>query len=187
LWLYLKKRTTFFDDYLKVLDIAPVEFFQQKCKSLPNLNYISADISSSIAMIKMDITNISFYDNQFDCIICYHVLEHISNDKKAIKELFRVLKPGGWAILQSPVDYSRKKTFESPKIISQEERKRIFGEKDHLRIYGQDYKDKLEEAGFVVKLDDFVKKLGDNLIKKYGLMKSEIIYFCTKPKNQLKR
>ncbi len=118
LWLFLKKKTNFFKDSLKVLDIAPVDFFQQKCKVLPNLDYISADISSQIAMIKMDITNICLPDNQFDCIICYHVLEHIPNDKEAMRELFRVLKPGGGAILQSPVDYNREKTFEDPNIVS---------------------------------------------------------------------
>jgi len=182
LWLYLKNRTNFFKDNLKVLDIAPMDFFQQKCKALPNLNYISADISSPIAMIKMDITNISMRDNQFDCIICYHVLEHIPDDQKAMRELFRVLKPGGWAILQSPIDYHRDKTFEDQNIVLPEERERIFGQKDHVRIYGRDYKDRLERAGFTVNPDNYVRELGDDKIKKYGLMKDEIIYFCTKPK-----
>jgi len=100
LWLYLRNKINFFSDHLKVLDIAPIHFFQKKCKKLKNLDYISADISSPIAMIKMDITDINLHDNQFDCIICYHVLEHILDDEKAMRELFRVLKPGGWAILQ---------------------------------------------------------------------------------------
>jgi len=183
LCLYLKDKTNFFkDSLLKVLDIAPMYFFQQKCKTLYNLNYISADISSSIAMIKMDITNINLPDNQFDCIICYHVLEHIPDDKKAMKELFRILKPGGWAILQSPVDPNHDETFEDPNVVSPEEREHVFGEKDHVRIYGQDYKNRLEMAGFTVKLDNYSRELGDNIIKKYGLMKDETIYFCSKPK-----
>ena len=182
LWLYLKDRTNFFRDSLKVLDIAPMGSFQQKCKDISNLDYISADISSPIAIIKMDITNINLPDNEFDCIICYHVLEHILDDEKAMRELFRVLKPGGWAILQSPVDHKRDKTFEDPNIVSPNQRERVFGQKDHVRIYGRDYKDRLEKAGFTVKPDNYSRELGNNIIKKYGLMKDETIYFCTKPK-----
>lgn len=184
LWLYLRDRTNFFRDRLKVLDVAPMDFFQQRCKYLPNLDYISVDISSPIAMIKMDITNINLPNDYFDCIICCHVLEHVPDDKKAIMELFRVLKPGGWAILQSPVDPNLDETFENPNIISPEERERVFGQSDHVRIYGQDYKARLERAGFIVKLDNYVKELEDNIIKKYGLIKDEVIYFCIKPKHK---
>ena len=180
LWLYLKNRTNFFSDKLKVLDIAPMQFFQEKCKKLPNLDYVSADISSPLAMIKMDITNINLPDNQFDCIICYHVLEHIPDDQKAMRELYRVLKPGGWAILQSPIDFNRDKTYEDQNILLPDERERIFGQKDHVRIYGRNYKNRLERAGFTITLDNYIEELGDDKIKKYGLMKDEIIYFCTK-------
>lgn len=131
-------------------------------------------------MVKMDVTNIAMPDNQFDCIICYHVLEHIPDDEKAMTELFRVLKPGGWAILQSPVDHNRDKTYEDPSIVSPDERERAFGIKDHVRLYGRDYKDRLERAGFTVKLDCYVTELRDDKIKRYGLMKDEIIYLCTK-------
>jgi len=184
LWLYLRDRTNFFADRLKVLDIASMPFFQEKCKNLKNLDYISADISSPIAMIKMDITNISMHDNKFNCIICYHVLEHILDDEKAMKELFRILKPGGWAILQSPVSFSRDKSFEDPKIVSPNERERIFGQKDHVRIYGKDYKDRLERAGFIVNPDNYIGEVGDDKKKRYGLMEDEIIYFCAKLKSK---
>lgn len=182
LWLYLKDKTNFFKDNLKVLDVAPMDFFQQNCKGLTNLDYMSADISSPTAMVKMDITNTSLPDNQFDCIICYHVLEHIPDDRKAMKEMFRILKPGGWAILQSPVDSSRDETFEDPDMVSPEEQERVFGESGHIRIYGLDYKNRLEAAGFSVKLDNYCRELEDDLIKKYGLLKDEPIYFCSKPK-----
>lgn len=182
LWSYLRKRTDFFTCHKKVLDISPLPFFQKKCKNLKNLDYISVDLSSPMVMIKMDITDIATPDNQFDCIICYHVLEHIPDDKKAMRELFRVLKPGGWAILQSPVRHNLDKTFEDPSIVSLEERRHVFGQADHLRIYGRDYKDRLERAGFTVRLDNYVKELEDDKIKKYDLPKNEIIYFCAKPK-----
>jgi SAM-dependent methyltransferase len=179
---YLEKRTDFFTAHKKVLNISPLPFFQKKFKNLKNLDYISADISSPMVMIRIDITNIATPDNQFDCIICYHVLEHIPDDKKAMKELFRVLKPGGWAILQSPVCYNLDKTFEDPNIVSPEKKRRVFGQEDHVRRYGRDYKDRLQRAGFTVRLDNYVKELEDDKIKKYDLPKNEIIYFCTKPK-----
>lgn len=189
LWIYLEKRTDFLADHKKILDIAPIPFLQEKCKNLKNLDYISVDLSSPMVMIRMDIKNIAMSNNQFDAIICYHVLEHIPDDNKAMRELFRVLRPGGWAILQSPVDYNRDKTFEDPKIVSPEGRRHAFHQKDHVRIYGRDYKDRLEKAGFIVKLDNYNRELGDDKIRRYGLPKNEIIYFCTKskPKSDLRR
>lgn len=181
LWLYLKNKTNFFSDNLKVLHFAPEYFFQKVFKSMPNLDYISADLTSPSAMIKMDITNILYGGNSFDVILCCHVLEHIVDDHRALAELFRVLKPGGWAILQSPIDLKRDKTFEDTNILLPDDRERIFGQKDHVRIYGRDYKDRLEKAGFTVKVDAYVGGLGDDMVKKYGLIRDEDIYFCMKP------
>jgi len=180
IWLYLKNKTNFFTDHLKVLHFAPENCFQNKFKAMPNLDYISTDLESPTAMVKMDITNISYEDNSFDVILCNHVLEHIPDDKKAMKELLRVLKPGGWAILLVPLDLSREKTFEDPSIVSPEERERFFGQRDHVRWYGQDYQHRLEQAGFTVTVDDYAKELGSELSKKYSLMEQEDIYFCTK-------
>lgn len=181
LWIYLRDKTTFFEEHLKVLDIAPMRFFQNKCKSLKNIDYISADISSPLAMLKIDITNIPLPDNHFDCVLCSHVLEHVLDDQKAMCELFRILKPGGWAILNSPVDLNRDKTFENPNVVLPEERESVFGQMDHVRIYGKDYKNRLEHVGFVVKVDDYAGLLADDVANKYGLMKNESIYLCTKP------
>jgi len=182
LWLYLRDKTNFFTDHLRVLDVAPLYYLQKKFKKLENLDYMSADISSPIAMSRMDITDIRLPDDQFDCIICYHVLEHINDDKKAMRELYRVLKPGGWAILQVPIDPNLDKTFEDPNVISPEERERVFGQKDHVRLYGRDYKNRLEEAGFVVKVDNYAQQLEDSVIRQYALMRNEDIYLCSKPK-----
>lgn len=182
LWLYLKNRTNFFVDNLKVLHFAPEYTFQVKFKLLPNIVYTSADLYSPIAMVKMDITNIDYHDNSFDVIFCNHVLEHIVDDRKAMRELFRVLRPGGWAILQSPIDQKLDRTFEDPSIVRPKDRERVFGRKDHVRVYGRDYKDRLEQVGFTVKLDSYVKDLGIDMIRKYGLMADEDMYFCTKAK-----
>ena len=181
--MYLRDRTNLFSDNIKVLHFAPEYIFQKILLSLPNLDYISADLDSSLAMVKMDITNIPYEDNSFDVILCSHVLENVMNDQKAMKNLFRILKPGGWAILQSPIDYKRNKTFEDSSIALPEDRERVFGQRDQVRIYGLDYKERLEKEGFTVKVDSYVKELKLDIIQKYGLMKEEDIYFCTKPKN----
>ncbi|MDP2952639.1 MAG: methyltransferase domain-containing protein, partial [Chloroflexota bacterium] len=182
LWLYLRDRTPFFTAPLKVLDIAPMPGFQERCKKLKNLDYVSADIASPVAALQMDITAMDLPDHQFDVIICYHVLEHVPDDRKALRELFRVLKPGGWAILQSPVDSNRDQTFEDRNAVSPEERLRLFGQEDHVRIYGRDYKDRLQEAGFVLKLDSYVRELTPDTVKRHSIGENELIYFCTKPK-----
>lgn len=180
LWLYFQEKTNLFKDNLKVLHIAPEKWFQKKLKSLSNLDYLSADLDSSWAMENMDITDINYPDNTFDVILCNHVLEHIPDDHKAMQELYRVLKQGGWAILQVPMDNTKVTTFEDKNITSPEERLRFFGQQDHVRIYGQDYKNRLENAGFKVKVDQYVKDLDDTLVNKYGLKKDHDIYFCSK-------
>jgi predicted SAM-dependent methyltransferase len=178
--LYLRNRTNIFSDNLKVLHIAPEYSITKILGSRTNLEYVSADLVSSLAIFKMDITSIQFEDNVFDVILCSHVLEHIVDDQKAMGELFRVLKPGGWALVQSPVDLNRDKTFEDFNIVSPDDREKAFGLSDHVRVYGRDYKDKLEAAGFTVKIDDYVTTLGIDIVGKYGLHEDEDIYFCTK-------
>ena len=112
-------------------------------------------------------TNLSLKDNSFDAILCYHVLEHIEDDLKAISELYRVLKPGGWAILQTPIDNDREETFEDFTIKSPAGKKTIFGQEDHVRIYGRDYFSKLKNAGFNVTEDAFINKFSESEITKY--------------------
>jgi SAM-dependent methyltransferase len=180
LWLYLKEKTGIFKNNMKVLDIAPMECLQRRFKKMQNISYISADLSASNAMIKMDITNIDLPDNQFDCIFCYHVLDDIKDDIGAMKELYRILRPGGWAILQSPINVKVEKTIEITNDIS-EECERMYGVKDEIKIYGNDYKERLEKAGFVVKMDNYIKEQEDDVIEKYCLIKDEIICYCTKP------
>jgi len=179
LWLYLKDRTGLFADNLRLLDIAPIDCLQRKFRAMRNLDYISVDLESPLTMVKMDVTDMQYPNNHFDCIICYHVLEHVPDDRKAMGEILRVLKPGGWAILQVPI--LRDKTFEDPSVTAPEDRERVFGQRDHVRVYGLDYKNRLELAGLNVKIDDYVTQLGDDAIRKYGLMKDEDIYFCSKP------
>lgn len=180
LWLYFREKTNLFKDHLKMLHVAPERQLAQLLKNLSNLEYLSADLESPHAMVKMDITNIQYPDHSFDVIVASHVFEHIPDDGKAMRELYRVLKPGGWAILQVPI--WGEKTFEDPSITTPEARKREFGQHDHVRRYGWDgkYRERLENSGFLVKVDPFAKTLGPDKVKQYGLQVHEDIYYCEK-------
>ena len=181
LWLYLKNETNFFREDLHVLHFAPEQAFYRRFKNLPNLTYVTTDLNSPLAQVKADICDLPFKDGEFDVILCNHVLEHIEDDNKALSELFRVMKPGGWGIFQVPMDNNRESTFEDPKITDRKERARIFGQYDHVRIYGKDFFDKLAAAGFQVEDVDYTKTLGDQKIDRYRLAKGELIPLVRKP------
>ena len=129
-------------------------------------------------MEKMDITQIDYPDNTFDCILCNHVLEHVPNDLKAMQEIERVLKPGGWAILQVPIAFDLDDTLEDPSITEEEDRYRVFGQRDHVRLYGSDYKHRLEQAGLKVKLVES-SKLNERE-RHLGLNPEEILHIAYK-------
>ncbi len=182
LWLYLTEKTNFFKDKVKFLHVAPEYCFIKRFKKLGNVEYVTADLNSPWADIKMDIQDIPFDDNEFDVIMCNHVLEHVDDDKKAMKEFFRVMKPGGWGIFQVPVETKNEKTL-NDKINDPKERERIYWQSDHVRLYGKDYGKILASAGFSVTEDDYVSTINPELIKKYALPDNEIIYLCKKPVN----
>jgi SAM-dependent methyltransferase len=180
LWLYLKSETNFFTVHKKVLHIAPEQCFLKRFKQQENLEYITADLNSPIADIKADICDLPFSENTFDVVFCNHVLEHIEDDKKAMRELYRVMKPNGMAIVQIPQDLNREKTYEDFSITLPDERAKHFGQYDHVRIYGRDYFERLRAVGFTVNEIDYSKTLSDELIKKYCLIKGEILPVCSK-------
>ena len=180
LWLFLERNTTFFNDKLKILHIAPEQPFYKKFKSIKNWDYITCDLNSPLADIKADICKLPFKKFEFDLIICNHVLEHVNNDLKAIGEIYRVLKKNGVAILQVPIDESLSKTFEDKTIIDPKKKSELFGQYDHVRKYGKDYYDRLKSVGFKVKKIDIQKKLSEEEIKKYCLPKYEKIPFVIK-------
>ena len=179
-WLYLKNKTPFFTDPLKVLHFAPEQAFYKRFRKMKNLDYTTTDLNSPIADVKADICELPFQENEFDFLICNHVLEHITDDTKAMKELFRILKPGGTAIIQVPFDHDRKTTFEDNSITDPKERAKIFGQYDHVRVYGMDYFDKLRAVGFHVESIDYTADLSDADINKYRLAKGELLPVCTK-------
>ena len=180
MWLYLNNETNFFSKTLKVLHIAPEQCFYNLFKNLKNINYTTFDLNSPLADIKGDICNLPFKENSFDFILCNHVLEHINDDKKAMKELYRVLNKNGTAILQVPINQKSSKTFEDSSIVDKKERIEKFGQYDHIRLYGLDYFKKLESFGFKVYPLKYSKEFTESEIIKYGLIKDEIIPVCKK-------
>jgi len=180
LWLYLKNETDFFTIPKKVLHFAPEQAFHKRFNKLKKLDYTTTDLNSPLADVKADICNLPFKDNTFDFILCNHVLEHIPDDTKAMQELYRVMNVGGIGIFQIPQDLSREKTFEDNSITDKKERAKIFGQYDHVRIYGRDYFDKLRSVGFKVKEVDYTATLSKMEIDKYRLAKGEIIPVVSK-------
>ncbi len=179
-WLYLKEETNLFSEHIRLLHVSPKYCFSRHFTKMPNLEYIGVDLDNRRNIdIKMDVAATPIQSNTFDAIICIHVLEHVKDDRKAMREFFRVLKPGGWALISSPIRLDQK-TVEDPTITSREERKRVFGERSHYRYYGYDMFERLEESGFKVRLD-----LGQDVDQKtqeiYGLRDDENIFFCSKP------
>ncbi|MBN2111489.1 class I SAM-dependent methyltransferase [Candidatus Woesearchaeota archaeon] len=173
---------------IKLLHFAPeksvTKFLREEYK---NLDYLSVDLDSSKpflynVMKKEDITRLSLKDNSFDIIICMHVLEHVLNDKKAMSEIRRVLKKNGFAIIQSHMSSLLYKTKEDFTIKDPEKRKKMFGEEDHWRVYGKDYKKKLEEQSFTVIVNKFAKTLNNKTIREYCLDRKENLYLCFKNK-----
>ena len=180
LWLFLKEKTGFFSSKLKVMHMAPEQPFLKKFRNLKNLDYTTGDLLSPLADVKFNIENIPYPENTFDVFICNHVLEHVENDKKAMQEIFRVLQTGGFAILQVPIDITRKETYEDKSITSPAEREKHFWQRDHLRLYGLDYADKLRSVGFSVTEIDFGKEFSDEESERLRFDKNEIIYFIEK-------
>ncbi len=160
----------------RVLDFSPSRALFRKFKKMPGIEYFSSDFGNEfISDHQFDITAIQIRDNFFDLIICYHILEHITDDQKAIAELFRVLKPGGIMLLQTP--YREGEIFEDASITTGKERLKNFGQEDHVRIYSvEGISERLNQAGFAVKILPF----NEQLFNRSGFSEREIVVSCKK-------
>lgn len=182
LYLYLLHKTNIFQKPTKLLHVGPEKSLKDILHKQANIDYLTADLYREDVMIKMDITNIQLPDNSFDTIICNHVLEHIVDDRRAMSELYRTLKPGGWAILQVPISLSLENTYEDWSVTTTSGREQVFGQADHVRIYAKDYKDRLEQIGFKVNVFEWSSEVedfgGQNNI--FGLNSDESVYVAIK-------
>ncbi len=182
IWLYLQKETNFFQRQLDVLHIAPESCFLKRFEQYHGDKYITADIESPLAKVKMDIHQIPFAENTFDVVLCNHVLEHVKNDIDALREIFRVLRPGGFAILQVPFFCPiPDETIEDISITDPREREKLFGQADHVRKFGTDYIKRIEQAGLKGEANEFAFTLSDAEGWRYGINTREILYLGRKP------
>jgi len=179
-WLYFRRKTNLFDGKQKrMLHIAPEPALEFRLRKALDKGYLNADLFSKRVMVKMDVTGIYYPDDHFDVIFCSHVLEHVKDDEKAIRELSRVLNPTGWAVLMVPV--KAEVTFEDASVIDPEERKRVFGQEDHVRIYGKDFVDRVKKNGFNVTVVHPADFLSAEEVQLMGITSfAGEVFFCTK-------
>jgi SAM-dependent methyltransferase len=181
MWLYLRDCSDFFtSDNLNVLHIAPEQCFHKRFKNQKNLHYLTGDLVSPLADLHFDLHAIPLEDNRFDVIFCNHVMEHVDDALQCMRELHRVMKPGGWGIMQVPQDFSREQTYEDATITSPQDREKHFWQKDHVRLFGKDYPEWLKKAGFDVTEFHKESKYDEKLIARYRLQKEEILYIVHK-------
>jgi SAM-dependent methyltransferase len=185
LWLFFLANAQLLEKQIKLLHAAPEKIFYKKFSADKNIDYYPidlhpADYNYGTKTMEMDLTDLKYSDNFFDAIICNHVLEHIPDDRKAMKEIYRVLKPDGWAIINVPIKPEMSYTIEDPTIDDPQKQLKLFGQPDHVRIYGKDYTDRLHCCGFRVEVIQYPLQFDSNQQFYYGLNKNELIYLCRK-------
>jgi SAM-dependent methyltransferase len=178
--LLLRDRYGLSERSARVLHVGPGASVSRWLEERRQLDYVSGDIDSPLAEVRMDATDMPFEDESFDFAICVHVLEHVLDDRKAMSEFFRVLKPGGEAVFQVPPS-DLETTREDPAVIDPHERERLFGQYDHVRLCGADYPARIAEAGFAVSRVDYAAELEESVRRRNGLRAGEPFDLCVKP------
>jgi SAM-dependent methyltransferase len=171
LWLYLEAHPEMVRPGLRVLHVAPEPALRLRFETIPTVHYVGGDLDQRFGSARVDVTDIDFPDDSFDAVLCNHVLEHVPDDRRALRELRRVLAPGGWASLLVPLVDELPVTDEDPTVTDPGERLRRFGQDDHVRRYGQDYVERVRGAGFepeLVRMDDV---LSDDQLERMRLVK----------------
>jgi SAM-dependent methyltransferase len=176
LWLYLQRHTDLHAKSHRVLHMAPERSVQRLLRQLPNVEYVGADLASPLAEVHCDIQALPFADRSFDVVICNHVLEHIPDDRRAMAELVRVMAPGGWAVLMCPIARDRATTLVDPSVRTPADAMRVYGQEDHVRLYGADYRDRLEAAGFTVGVERFLDELAPEVIRRHRLRRRDDLF-----------
>lgn len=178
IYLYLKKETRIFTDPASVLHFAPERQIEKLLARLPHLRYIRADLDRRSVDVRLDIQRLPLRDGAFDFILCIHVLEHIPDDFAAMREMLRVCRPGGRAIINVPLRGDSGPTVEHPSLADPAERRRLFGQEDHVRFYGIDIERRLRAVGFEVRTLRYAQALKPTDVERYGLPQNEVIFDC---------
>jgi SAM-dependent methyltransferase len=177
--MYIRNELPLGREPLTMLHFAAEACFMRHFAATPQLQYIAADLDPPRGAVKMDITAIPLEDDSVDVVICSHVLEHVPDDATAMREIGRILKPGGRALILVPVKQDRAETYEDSSIVDPQERLVHFGQRDHVRLYGTDFEDRLLAAGLKVDANRYARSLGEEATERYGLRADETIFVCT--------
>jgi SAM-dependent methyltransferase len=176
--LFLRRNMTRLMNPGPLLHVAPEPGIERQLRSLPGADYISTDLERPEVTTRADITALPFAGESLGGLYCSHVLEHVADDRQAMQEFHRVLRPGGWAILQVPI--GREKTFEDPSIEDPTLRRKLFGQCDHVRVYGRDFPDRLRGAGFGVTVMRPARAMPDGAAERLGVNTDEEVYLCAR-------
>jgi SAM-dependent methyltransferase len=180
-WLLLRLSPDLLAPGTHLLHVAPEACFEPRLRELLGSSYVTADLLRADVDRKLSVEQLPFEDQSLDAVICNHVLEHVADDAKAMREILRVLRPRGWALLQVPLSEARVSTIEDPSVTSPEERRRRFGQHDHVRAYGRDYPTRLRDAGFLLESTKVRDVYDRRQIRHYGLDAGETLHFCRRP------
>lgn len=181
LWLFLRSRPELMGCAASLLHFAPEWCLEHRLRRRRGLRYVTADLEPGVGELQLDLTRLALPDASFDAILCSHVLEHIDDDRTAMRELRRVLSPGGWAIVMVPIDHSRAQTYEDPAITSPEDRARAYWQHDHVRLYAPDIVDRLADAGLRVERHNVAEVLGERTVARNGLLAVDDVLLCRRP------
>lgn len=180
MWLYLSSRPELLEGAGSLLHFAPEWCLERRLRQVANLRYVTTDLDPALGELPLDITALDLPDESFGAILCSHVLEHVPDDAAAMRELYRVLAPGGWALVMVPLDHGRATTFEDPTIVTPEAREAAYWQSDHVRLYAPDIADRLRAAGFTVARERFAAELGPELAAHHGLLGEDDLFLCTR-------
>lgn len=179
LFLYLRDETRILTEPTRLLHFAPEPALTTVFERHANIDYVTTDLSGRNVSIRMDMTDLLFRDGVFDCVIASHVLEHVTDDHAAMREVRRVTKPSGFALLMVPIMGTPDgRTIEDPSIVDPEERVRAFGQHDHVRKYGRDFPDRARAAGLDVTVVSYPKQLGADAARLHALAPNEQLFVC---------
>jgi predicted SAM-dependent methyltransferase len=178
LWLYLQRHPELLGDAGSLLHFAPEWCLEQRLRRVPGLRYVTTDLDPAKGELALDITALSLADASFEAIICSHVLEHVPDDRAAMRELHRVLSPRGWAIVMVPLDTGRASTYEDPAIVTPGQRELAYWQHDHVRLYAPDIADRLSAAGFKVSTERVAAQLGPELAGRHRLLEADHLFLC---------
>ena len=181
IWLYIQEHTNLLTDPLSLLEVAPWWSLARRFSTMSSLRYAGLDLEANNPFVNVvgDVTTIPLQTDSCDAALCIHVLEHVPDDARAMQELYRVLKPGGYALVSVPL-LLNESTREDPSVTDPQERKRLFGEVGHVRYYGTDFIERLKSVGFNVTMNPADTVSTDTRLK-YGLRNDENIFHCLKP------